>query len=104
MPQPSLPLTSCLLPAVPLKVERLGDNHQEVRQAACDVMLETLQVSWQTQAAMRGLAAWQLAGRWLCRVRDVTSGALEAWQHGAVIWSMLELAACSYDKLACSAD
>jgi hypothetical protein len=29
----------------PLQVERLGDNHQDVRQAACNLMLEVLQVS-----------------------------------------------------------
>jgi hypothetical protein len=47
-------------------VERLGDNHQDVRQAACNVMLEVLQVrrSGAMRAATREAQAVAGAARW----------------------------------------
>jgi hypothetical protein len=47
------PFTQALLPPV---VDRLGDNRQDVRQAACNLMLEVLQV--QLRRGHWGCAVW----------------------------------------------
>ncbi len=62
----------CIANVLPFVTERLGDGHQDVRQAACNLMLETLQVGFGWSAGFGRSVG-------VCRLAAVGWLALVAW-------------------------